>query len=103
MQGSRVPVSMANVWVTQSQAHIVVCDEEWSLCFATFRPSALHANKRCSLRFLNVDVSFSSSREWLIRLSLCWETSLDFASSVWYLERRRICVGVSVQKPTRIF
>lgn len=70
---------------------------------STFRPSALSANKCCSLRFLNVDVSFSSSREWLIRFSLCCETSLDFASSVWYPEKRRICVGVSVQTPSRIF
>lgn len=30
----------------------------------------------------------SSSREWFIHFSLCWETSLDFVSNVWYLENQ---------------
>lgn len=88
---------------TISHTHVAVCDEERSLCSAILCPSALHANECCSLLLMLMSLFLSSSREWLIRFPLCWETSLDSASSVWYLEKRRICVGVGVQKPIRIF
>lgn len=73
-------------------------------CFVTLCPSPSVVNN-ATMPVLNSFVFFPLFlRIWFtMNFSLCWEALLDFVSSVWYLEKRRIGLGVGVWKSTRIF